>query len=79
METIARHKAKTTLSQLVKRAREGEVIYIGGFGKPEVTLSAVVLKPDRTKAFGCMKGEITMAADFDTLPASVTESFYGSL
>jgi prevent-host-death family protein len=80
-ETIAIHKAKTTLSQLVKRAKDGEPVYIGGYGKPEVVLTAVGNHKGaaRAQAFGCLKNHIRMADDFDTLPKAVQESFYSGL
>jgi prevent-host-death family protein len=81
METITIHRAKTTLSQLVKRAKEGESIYIGVYGKPEVVLTVVNNNKSaaRAQAFGCLKGQIRMADDFDTLPHAVQESFYSGL
>jgi prevent-host-death family protein len=81
METITIHRAKTTLSQLVKRAKEGESIYIGVYGKPEVVLIAVnnTKGITRANAFGCLKGQIHMSDDFDTLPQAVQDSFYSGL
>jgi antitoxin (DNA-binding transcriptional repressor) of toxin-antitoxin stability system len=80
METIPIHKAKSTLSQLVKRALAGETIYIGGYGKAEVMLvsldGAGAAKLQKRREFmGCMKGQISMAEDFDApLPGDVLES-----
>lgn len=35
------HQAKTQLSKLVKRARSGEVIYLGAYGHAEAILAPV--------------------------------------
>jgi antitoxin (DNA-binding transcriptional repressor) of toxin-antitoxin stability system len=79
METIPIHKAKSTLSQLVKRAAAGEIISIGGYGKAEallVSTDALPKKKPISEAFGCMKGQIFMADDFDApLPKDLLEAF----
>jgi antitoxin (DNA-binding transcriptional repressor) of toxin-antitoxin stability system len=79
METIPIHKAKSTLSQLVKRAAAGEAIYIGGYGKAEAVLLAadsIKKKSPLIEALGCMKGKIHMADDFDApLPRELLEAF----
>jgi hypothetical protein len=78
IETVPIHKAKSTLSQLVKRAAAGETIYIGGYGKAEaVLLSADSLsKKSIMGAYGCMKGKILPEGWEDPLPDGVIESFY---
>jgi antitoxin (DNA-binding transcriptional repressor) of toxin-antitoxin stability system len=80
METIPIHKAKSTLSQLVKRAAAGETIYIGGYGKAEVALVSTDALPKKkpiSEAFGCMKGKITLLEGWDDpLPDDVIASFY---
>lgn len=75
METIPMHKAKSTLSQLVKRAAQGETILIGGYGKPEAALTAVAnIKPK--KIVGILAGKLNVPDDFDKpLPDSVLQSF----
>jgi antitoxin (DNA-binding transcriptional repressor) of toxin-antitoxin stability system len=81
METIPIHKAKSTLSQLVKRAAAGETIYIGGYGRAQAMLisldGANEAKRQKRKEFmGCMKGQIFMAEDFDApLPKDMLEAF----
>ena len=77
---IPMHKAKSSLSQLVKRAAAGETIYIGAYGKPE----AVIISPESlpkkrpvNEAFGCMKGKIELPKGWDDpLPDDIIESFY---
>jgi prevent-host-death family protein len=73
------HEAKSTLSQLVKRAAAGERIYIGGYGKAEAVLVSVDSIPRKkpvSEAYGCMKGKIWMADDFDApLSGEILEAF----
>ncbi|GHU02194.1 hypothetical protein FACS1894147_03560 [Spirochaetia bacterium] len=67
--TVPIHEAKTTLSQLVKRAAAGETIYIGAYGKPEVMLTAAntgkYMAELRKGIIGCMKGQITFNEGWD--------------
>jgi antitoxin (DNA-binding transcriptional repressor) of toxin-antitoxin stability system len=76
METIPIHKAKSTLSQLVKRAAAGETIYIGGYGKAEVALCPVPKINPVLAAYGCMKERPFPEGWDDPLPAEVIDSFY---
>jgi prevent-host-death family protein len=77
--TIPIHEAKSTLSQLVKRAAAGELIYIGAYGKPEAVLMRAGKlggKKPVSEALGCMKGKIRMAEDFDApLPEELLTAF----
>jgi antitoxin (DNA-binding transcriptional repressor) of toxin-antitoxin stability system len=79
METIPIHRAKSTLSHLVKRAAAGETIYIGGYGKAEAVLTSFTGTANgqgRMGFSGCMKGKITIAEDFDApLPTEILEAF----
>jgi prevent-host-death family protein len=77
--TIPIHEAKSTLSQLVKRAAAGERIYIGGYGKAEAVLVSVDSLPRKKpvgEAFGCMKHIPLPEGWEDPLPDGVIESFY---
>jgi prevent-host-death family protein len=77
--TIPIHEAKSTLSQLVRRAASGEFIYIGAYGRPEavlVPIDKLTQKKPVSKAIGCMKGEIWAAEDFDApLPGELLTAF----
>ncbi len=62
---ISIHDAKSTLSQLIQRAKAGETVLIGSRGRAEVMLVAV--GPQRE--LGAMKGMLTVPAEFnDPLP-----------
>jgi prevent-host-death family protein len=77
--TIPIHEAKSTLSQLVKRAAAGETIYIGGYGKAEAVLVSADSIPKKrpiSEAFGCMKDVVLPEGWDDPLPDDVIESFY---
>jgi prevent-host-death family protein len=81
MATIPIHEAKSNLSKLVKRAAAGETIYIGAYGKPEAALTVAdpgrINAQLRKKAFGCMKGKITLPEGWDDpLPDDIVDSFY---
>ena len=67
------HQAKTNLSQLVKRAAEGERILIGSYGRPEAVLASLDILPERK--LGLMKGEFIVPDDFDDpLPIDILQS-----
>ena len=71
------HEAKTHLSKLLARVREGEEIVIAKAGKPIARLVPLVEQPVR-RLPGSAKGKVMVAPDFDTpLPESVLESFEG--
>lgn len=58
MKTVSIHDAKTNLSKYILAAKNGETIYIGSRGKPEVKL--VVSKPKKpARKFGVLKGKIS--------------------
>jgi len=71
------HEAKTHLSKLLARVREGEEIIIAKAGKPIARLVPLVEQPVR-RLPGSAKGKVMIAPDFDApLPESVLESFEG--
>lgn len=41
MKTVTIHDAKTNLSKYIAHAKQGQTVYIGGFGKAEVMLVKV--------------------------------------
>ena len=57
------HEAKTHLSRLLDRAAAGEEIVIGRAGKPVARLVPLAKREQRT--FGWLKGQISIADDFD--------------
>jgi prevent-host-death family protein len=72
---IGMHQAKTTLSQLVERALEGEEIVLTRRGVP-----AVRLVPERAGGgfatlAGVWEGQVRIAEDFDELPEDFAERF----
>ena len=71
------HQAKSSLSQLVKRAADGETIFIGSYGRAEVLLtSASNAKPK--KRLGLLEGKLTVPDDFDApLPSEILAAFDG--
>ncbi len=74
---VPMHQAKSTLSQLVKRAGAGETIFIGSYGRPEAVLtSAAKAKPE--KRLGLLEGKLLVPDDFDApLPPEILAAFGG--
>jgi len=74
---VSMHQAKSSLSQLVKRAADGETIFIGSYGRAEAVLtSAASAKPK--KRLGLLAGKLTIPDDFDApLPQDVLAAFAG--
>lgn len=71
--------AKTTLSQLVKRAAAGETILLGAYGKPEAKLVPVNAEPTPKKRIGILAGKLNVPEDFDApLPEEILAAFEGS-
>jgi antitoxin (DNA-binding transcriptional repressor) of toxin-antitoxin stability system len=62
--TVSTAKAKGILSELTKRACEGEAVFIERYGKPVVALvpAATIRK---AKRIGVLAGKLTLPADLD--------------
>jgi prevent-host-death family protein len=75
-ESINVYEAKTHLSQLLDRAAAGEEIVIARAGRPVARLVALA-DPPRRRVPGGWRGKVTMAADFDDLPAEIEAAFRG--
>ena len=74
MKQVNLHAAKTHLSRLVDQAAAGEEIVIAKAGKPMARLVAV--RPRKRTGFGCLKGRMTIARDFDApLPDDLLRAF----
>ena len=76
---IPMHQAKSSLSQLVKRAANGETIFIGSYGRAEAVLtSAATIKSK--KRLGLLEGILTVPDDFDApLPPEILAAFVGDV
>lgn len=62
---VPMHLAKSSLSQLVKRAANGETIFIGRYGRAEAALvSAVSVKPK--KRLGLLEGMLIVPVTLTT-------------
>lgn len=76
MDVVTMHQAKSSLSQLVQKAKAGEEVYIGAFGKAEAKIVAVNYESKPVKRLGLMAGEIRISPDFDNaLPADIQSEF----
>jgi len=74
---VSMHQAKSSLSQLVKRAADGETIFIGSYGRAAAVLtSAANAKPQ--KRLGLLAGKLVIPDDFDApLPQDILTAFAG--
>lgn len=68
------HEAKTKLSQLGKKVWEGKRVIIARAGKPYLELIPYRGDPQPRKP-GRLKGQIKIAADFDTTPDEIIQAF----
>ena len=75
---VSIHQARSSLSQLVKRAASGETIFIGNDGRAEAVLtSAANSRPQ--KRLGLLEGKLTIPDDFDDpLPREILAAFKGN-
>lgn len=79
MEVISMHQAKSTLSQLVKRAANGETILIRAYGKINAKLVPATPPTAPQKRIGILAGKLTVPEDFDApLPDDVLAAFEGT-
>ncbi len=77
-DIISMHVAKSTLSQLVKKAAAGEPVYIGAYGHATVKLVPVDAAERPRRVFGFLKGKLNLPADLEApLPDDVIRSFEG--
>lgn len=67
-------EAKAELSALIEAVQSGSEVIIAKAGKPIARLVAF-RGPARPRTPGAMAGEISIAADFDTLPDDMAEAF----
>jgi prevent-host-death family protein len=77
MATVNIYDAKTRLSQIVDKAASGEDVVVSRNGKPLVRITRLE-GPKRRIRFGVLKGQVTIAADFDApLSEEVRAGFEG--
>ncbi len=79
-KAIPIHEAKTNLSKYVQRAKAGETIYIGRFGKTEAMLTTAPSKKKATTAlWGAMKGQFNFTDEqWDETTRLVNKDFENS-
>ena len=72
--TIA--EAKAHLSEIIRRAEDGEEIVLTRHGRPAVRLIPAGAQPSRG-LIGALAGQIEIAEDFDDLPEEMLEALRG--
>lgn len=76
MQVVNTHQAKTHLSKLLAEVSQGKEVIIGKAGIPVAKLISF-RAPRKNRTGGQLKGKISMAKDFDTLPKDFVEYFTG--
>jgi prevent-host-death family protein len=74
MTFVGIHEAKTTLSQLIRRAADGEEVTITNNGRPVAHLVAVLPEGHR-RIGGEFAGTFTVPEDVDETPPELVEYF----
>jgi prevent-host-death family protein len=74
MEVTNISEAKAKLSALIDRVVGGEEIIIGKAGRPVAKIVRYE-KSDEPRTPGALRGKISIADDFDELPAEIAEAF----
>ena len=75
MQTINIHEAKTNLSKLIERTKNGEDVIISKAGKPVAKLVAYKEK-QKPRKFGILKGKIWISDDFNDEDPKINKLFY---
>lgn len=76
MKAISIYDAKTNFSKLVEKAKNGSVVYVGAFGKPEVMIVSVPKK--KPVKFGLLKNKIKYDdKSFVGIDRDIQNLFYG--
>jgi prevent-host-death family protein len=76
-ESVNIYEAKTHLSRLLDRAAAGEEIIIARAGRPVARLVALAEPSAPRRVPGGWRGQVSIAGDFDELPAEVKAAFRG--
>lgn len=79
MKVIPMHQAKSNLSNLVKRAANGETLLIGAYVHAKAMLSPINNNTQLKKKVGLLAGKLIVPDDFNSpLPKDIIDSFEGS-
>lgn len=70
------YEAKTHLSRLLEQVAAGEEVVIARSGRPVARLVPYVRQGSARRP-GAWRGRVTIADDFDTLPAELEAAFTG--
>jgi prevent-host-death family protein len=68
------HQAKTELSKLIAAVENGEEVVIAKAGKPVAKIISYSTS-DRKRTGGQWQGRVSIAEDFDQLPADIAAAF----
>ena len=71
---VAIAEAKAQFAELIRKAEAGERITVTRHGRPVAQITGAGVGPS-IPLIGALKGQITIAPDFDDLPAGFEDSF----
>jgi prevent-host-death family protein len=74
MTKVNVHEAKTHLSELLEKVKNGEPIVIAKAGEP---IARLLSMPKKKSCYGMDEGKGWIAEDFDKLPDDLLVAFYG--
>lgn len=78
MRTVNVHEAKTHLSRLLEQVEAGQSFVIARAGHPIARLAPLVHGSEQRGILGCMRGEVSVPEDFDTMGAAEIATLFGS-
>lgn len=79
MKIVNIHEAKTHLSKLVEKAREGEPFIIAKAGKPVAKVVALSAPSNnQLRRLGFMTGQIRVPKNFDSMGRREIEQMFGA-
>lgn len=78
MEIVNIHQAKSQLSRLLEKVRQGEPVVIAKAGKPVARLTRYdAPQPAQSRRLGFLKGQIEVPEDFDRMGEEEILSQFG--
>ncbi len=75
--TVNVRELRDNLAGYLSQVRHGDEVTITSHGKPVAKIVPAVVKKSRSALFGAMRGQVTMAADFDATPDDIVDAMEG--
>jgi prevent-host-death family protein len=75
--TVNVRELRDNLASYLSQASRGDEVTITSHGKPVAKIVPAVAKRPRSALFGAMRGQITVAPDFDETPDDIIDAMEG--